>query len=113
MRAGVILAVAMGLAAAGLAACGRPAARKPEPSCTVETKEVECWWVLYGCMPELSPRDACLAICRDQELGQLKVCEGKLPQKPGQDLMMSVRHLGCDHCIRLSDKPLAKARTAK
>jgi len=99
----LVAAVACGV----VSGCAPPKQKTPEPECTVDTRSVECWWVLYGCMPELSPRDACLAICRDQERGQLKICEGRLPHRP-EPLMMSVRHLTCDRCIRFSDKPLGK-----
>ena len=98
------------VAAAALAAlvgCGPQKPKAPEPTCTAETKTVECWWVLYGCMPELSPRNACLSVCKEQEKGQLKVCEGKLPQRP-DPVMMSMRHLSCDRCLRFSDKPFKK-----
>ncbi len=108
-RSVIALAAAAFLAAPLLvSSCGRPAEKRPEAQCTVEGKQVECWWVLYGCMPKLAPRDACLSLCREQEQGQLKVCEGNLPQQPGKPLMMSVRHLGCDQCIRMSDRPLIK-----
>jgi hypothetical protein len=83
----------------------RPAT--PEPTCTAENKAVECWWVLYGCYPEISPRDACLSLCRDQERGQLKICEGRLPHRP-QPVMLSVRNLRCDRCLRFSDQPFMK-----
>jgi hypothetical protein len=92
---------------ASLVACGPQQPRTPEPICTAETNTVECWWVLYGCLPELSPRNACLSICREQEKGQLKVCEGKLPHR-SEPVMMSVRHLSCDRCLRFSDQPFKK-----
>jgi hypothetical protein len=92
-----------------LAACGPRQPATPEPVCTADTKTVECWWVLYGCMPELSPRDACMAVCKEQEQGQLKVCEGKLPHRP-DPVMMSVRHLRCDRCLKFSDQPFKKQR---
>jgi hypothetical protein len=102
----VAIAAALGLALCQ-AGCGPKTPARPEPACTAEGKQVECWWILYGCMPALSPRDACMSICRDQEQGQLKLCEGKLPQR--QDtVMMSVRNLSCDRCIRFSDRPLGR-----
>jgi len=90
-----------------LGGCGPQKPSTPEPLCTAESKTVECWWVLYGCMPELSPRNACLSLCKEQEKGQLKVCEGKLPQR-SEPVMMSVRHLGCDRCLKFSDQPFKK-----
>ena len=102
---------ALGVATLVTAGCGRRPAARPEPTCTAEAKQVECWWVLYGCMPELSPRDACFAICRAQEGGQLKVCEGQLPHRR-EPVMMSVRHLGCDRCLKLSDRPLGRTGPA-
>ncbi|HEY3357096.1 MAG TPA: hypothetical protein VGQ83_27855 [Polyangia bacterium] len=107
-RAAIAAALCFGLGLPLLGAgCGPKTPPRPEPQCTAENKQVECWWVLYGCMPELAPRDACMSICRDQEKGQLKLCEGKLPHR-ADPVMMSVRHMGCDGCLRFSDKPLGK-----
>jgi hypothetical protein len=103
----ILMGCVVAAALATLGACGPQKSAAPEPLCTADTKNVECWWTLYGCMPELSPRDACLAICKEQEKGQLKVCEGKLPHRP-DPVMMSVRHLGCDRCLRFSDQPFKK-----
>jgi len=108
MRAlGILPGCVAAAALATLVACGPQKPRTPEPACTADAKTVECWWVLYGCMPELSPRNACLSLCKEQEKGQLKVCEGKLPHRP-DPVMMSVRHLGCDRCLRFSDQPFKK-----
>jgi hypothetical protein len=103
----ILMGCVAAVALATLGACGPQKPSAPEPVCTADTKNVECWWVLYGCMPELSPRNACLAMCKELEKGQLKVCEGKLPHRP-DPVMMSVRHLGCDRCLRFSDQPFKK-----
>jgi hypothetical protein len=109
MRTSAILpGCAAAAALALLLGCGPQKPATPEPACTAESKTVECWWVLYGCTPELSPRDACLALCKEQEKGQLRVCEGKLPHRP-DPVMMSIRYLGCDRCLRFSDQPFQKA----
>ena len=100
-----VLILAAGVVLSG---CHAGGSARVEPQCTAEHIQVECWWVLYGCMPELSPRDACMSICRDQEKGQLKICEGKVPHRPDPSIMMSVRHMRCDQCIRFSDQPFVK-----
>jgi hypothetical protein len=102
--AALVLTASLALLGAG---CGAKPAARPEPVCTAEGKQVECWWILHGCLPELSPRDACMSICRDQEKGQLKVCEGKLPHR-ADTVMLSVRYFGCDNCLKLSDRPLGR-----